>query len=168
MTANRPGGARRAAESAAMGMALACALFAQAQSLKIPDFRQRPPEAARGPGPGEACDRCGVIRSIREVQGQRPVPVPQSIQSTATSSSSLGGDVRVGAVIALPTSEGGQAFVGGVGTPEMRERFAESTYEITVRLDSGAFTTVQRRDGAHFRVGDRVRVQGIQLELLAQ
>jgi len=31
----------------------------------------------------------------------------------------------------------------------------------------GGFTTVQRADGASFQVGDRVRVRGIELELLA-
>jgi len=31
----------------------------------------------------------------------------------------------------------------------------------------GGFTFVQRRDGARFRVGDRVRVEGTQLTLLA-
>jgi len=160
-------GGRRTAGLLAMAGTLSCALLVQAQSLIIPDFRQAPRETARGPRPGEACDRCGVIRSIREVRNQRPVPVPQTLQSSAMSSSSMGGDVRVGAVIALPTSEGGQSFVGGVGTPEMQDRFAETTYEITVRLDNGAFTMVQRRDGANYRVGDRVRVQGVQLELLA-
>jgi outer membrane lipoprotein SlyB len=63
--------------------------------------------------------------------------------------------------------DSGKSFVGGVGTPEMRARFSETTYEITIRLDNGGFTTVDRRDGASFRVGDRVRVEGIQLTLLA-
>lgn len=116
--------------------------------------------------PGEACDKCGVIRTIREIQSTRPVPVPQSVQSGDRTS--LGSPVYVGAVMALPMGEGtGKSYVGGVGTPEMRERFAESTYEITIRLDSGGYTSVQRRDGGTFRVGDRVRVSGIQLELLA-
>lgn len=60
-----------------------------------------------------------------------------------------------------------QPFVGGVGTPEMRERFSQSTYEITNRLDTGATTVVQRRDGANFRVADRVRARGIELERIA-
>jgi hypothetical protein len=135
-----------------------------AQSIKMPDFRQMSREAAPPLKPGEACDKCGVIRTIREIQSTRPVPVPQSIQSGDRSS--LGSPVYVGAVMALPMGDG-KSYVGGVGTPEMRERFAESTYEITIRLDSGGYTSVQRRDGGTFRVGDRVRVSGIQLELLA-
>lgn len=146
--------------------ALACAAVAFAQSLKIPDFRQSPPEAVSGPRPGEACDNCGVIRSIREVQASRPVTVPKAIRSDPIDRGP-GSSVYVGAVVALPMGEGaGKSFVGGVGTPEMRERFTETSYEITVRLDSGGYTAVQRRDGASFRVGDRVRVQGSQLSLL--
>jgi outer membrane lipoprotein SlyB len=139
-----------------------------AQSIKMPDFRQMSRETAPPLKPGEACDKCGVIRTIREIQSTRPVPVPQSVQSGPADRSSLGSPVYVGAVMALPMGEGtGKSYVGGVGTPEMRERFAESTYEITIRLDSGGYTSVQRRDGGTFRVGDRVRVSGIQLELLA-
>jgi outer membrane lipoprotein SlyB len=75
--------------------------------------------------------------------------------------------VIVGAVVALPLGEGkDKPFVGGVGTPEMRERFTETSYQIVVQLDNGGYTSVQRADGASFRVGDRVRVQGIELELL--
>ena len=66
---------------------------------------------------------------------------------------------RVGVVIALPLGgTGGEPVVGAVGTPEMRDRFADSTYEITVRLDSGAYSRVSHRDGGRFQVGDRVRL----------
>jgi outer membrane lipoprotein SlyB len=49
----------------------------------------------------------------------------------------------------------------------MRERFTESTYDVVIQLDNGGYTSMQRQDGASFRVGDRVRVQGTELELLA-
>lgn len=146
-------------------MALAClAAAAQAQPIKIPDFRE-PPRAALGPG--EACDRCGAVRSIREVQVRRPVNVPRAFQNDPMDQGPAS-QVIVGAVIALPLGAGtDKPFVGGVGTPEMRERFTETTYDVGVQLDSGGYATVQRADGASFRIGDRVRVQGIQLELLA-
>ena len=57
---------------------------------------------------------------------------------------------------------------GGVGTPEMQERFAQTTYDIVVQLDNGGYTSVQRADGARYQVGDRVRLRGVQLELLAK
>lgn len=145
--------------------ALACvAAAAFAQPVRIPDFRESPARAELKPG--EACDRCGVIRSIREVRSQRPVAVPKVFQNEPLDRGP-GSEVRVGAVAYLPLGQGtDKPFVGGVGTPEMRERFTESTYEIVIRLDNGGYTSVQRRDGASFRVGDRVRVQGTQLELL--
>jgi hypothetical protein len=149
-------------------VALTC-LFtagAHAQPIRIPDFRDTTPVALK---PGEACNKCGVIRSIREVQVARPIPVPEAFRTNP--GGGLGSDVYVGAVVALPLAEkgeqAGRPFVGGVGTPEMRERFSESTYEITIRLDEGGFTQVTRRDGASYRIGDRVRVSGIELELLA-
>jgi outer membrane lipoprotein SlyB len=142
------------------------AAAAHTQPIRIPDFRDTTPVALK---PGEACDKCGTIRSIREVQVGRPVAVPEAFRTNP--GGGLGSDVYVGAVVALPLAEKGEQpgkpFVGGVGTPEMRERFSESTYEITIRLDDGGFTQVTRRDGASYRVGERVRVSGIELELIA-
>jgi outer membrane lipoprotein SlyB len=142
------------------------AAAAYGQPIRIPDLRE-PPRATLKPG--EACERCGTIRSIREVRLSRPVPVPRAFQNEPMDQG-LGSTVIVGAVVALPLGgdpDKNKPFVGGVGTPEMRERFTESTYEVTIRLDDGGYTMVQRADGASFRVGDRVRVQGTQLEQLA-
>ncbi len=149
-------------------LSLASVMPAHAQYLRIPDFRNSPPPPAPAPRVGAVCDTCGVIRSIREIQSQRPVAVPGAFQNDPGEHGGAGGTIRVGAVVALPMGEGAndQAFVGGVGTPEMRARFSQSTYEITIRLDNGASTVAQRRDGANFRVGDRVRVRGIELELI--
>jgi hypothetical protein len=154
----------------AAGAALSLTVLAQTQQpVRVPDFRYHPPAAVPAPRAGERCDNCGVIRSIREVQSQRPIPVPKPLQGEATDRGMSSG-VLVGAVVALPMgdgSSGSRPYVGGVGTPEMRSRFTETTYEIVVRFDSGALTRVQRNDGASFRVGDRVRVRGVQMELLA-
>jgi hypothetical protein len=145
---------------------LLCAALAGAQALVIPDFRQSA-TVTSGPRMGEACDRCGVVRSIREIQSER---ARANRMATPGPSSDLDSPNYVGAVIALPTNsyEGGRPYVGGVGTPEMQARFAQTSYEIIVRLDSGGFVTVQRQDGGSYRVGDRVRVQGVNLELLSQ
>ena|SRR5690349_23586147 len=138
------------------------------QPIRIPDFRQNPGGVAPAPKPGETCENCGIVRSIREVQNQRPVAVPKTFQNDPAGRTQ-NSNMMIGAVVALPMGEGnnGSSYVGGVGTPEMRARFSETTYEITVRLDNGGFTTQQRRDGASFQVGDRVRVRGIEMELLA-
>jgi hypothetical protein len=157
------GGWRRV--NAVLAAVLSClAAQAHGQAIIIPDFRE-PPRATLKPG--EPCDGCGVIRLIRQVQVSRPVSIPRAFQNDPLDQGP-GSTVLVGAVIALPLGAGSEKpFVGGVGTPEMRERFSETTYEVVIRLDNGAYTTMQRTDGASFRVGDRVRVQGTQLELLS-
>ena len=163
LTRARDGWQRRYAGMAAA--ALSClAAAAHGQALIIPDFREPPRTNLK---PGELCDRCGTIRLIRQVQVSRPVPVPRVFQNDPLDQGP-GSTVLVGAVIALPLGAGSEKpFVGGVGTPEMRARFSETTYEVVIRLDNGGYTMVQRADGASFRVSDRVRVQGTQLELLA-
>jgi hypothetical protein len=140
--------------------------LAAAQPIRIPDFRQGQEVAVRLK-PGETCGNCGIIRAIREVQSQRPVPVPQAIQNDPTNRGGYGSDFAIGAVVALPI-EPGRSYVGGVGTPEMRERFAETTYDVVVRLDNGGYTSLKRSDGARYQVGDRVRVKGNDMELIAQ
>lgn len=146
--------------------ALALGTAAWAQNIRIPELRERPAAVAPHPKKGEPCERCGVIRSIRENSVRRPVNVPQEFRSNP-GYSGPGGTTPVGAVVYVPFGAGtDKPYVGGVGTPEMRERFSETEYEITILLDSGGYTTVRRRDGLAYRVGDRVRVQGVQLELL--
>lgn len=160
----------------AAGVAIWCslALAAGAQTIKIPDFRQQAPPVTVLKS-GEACTDCGRILSIREVQTQRRPNVPQAFQAGGQPGPPPGASQQnlVGAVIYLPL--GGDAtptekpFVGGVGTPEMRERFQETTYEIAVRLDDGAVRFIQRHDGTRYRVGDRVRLPGAgQLELVTE
>jgi hypothetical protein len=160
-------GAHRRSSATLFFCLFVAAAVAYGQSIRIPDFRDTAPVALK---PGEACLKCGVVRSIREVQVGRPVTVPEGFR-TNPRDQAPGSDIYVGAVVSLPLSDAkenpGRPFVGGVGTPEMRERFSESTYEIIIRLDEGGFTQVTRRDGATYRVGDRVRVSGTQLELIA-
>jgi len=149
---------------------LCLALTAWAQTIRIPDFRQ--PAAPAVVKPGERCDECGRVLSIREIQAERRPAVPQAFQNTSVVGSSSPGDgTMVGAVVYLPLGNdpGDRPFVGGVGTPEMRERFRETTYEIAVRLDDGATRFIRRSDGTRFRVGDRVRATGVDgLELVVE
>ncbi|MDH3314614.1 MAG: hypothetical protein OER43_02440 [Gammaproteobacteria bacterium] len=145
---------------------LAFGVTTWAQNIRIPDLSERPAAVAPAPKAGEPCERCGVIRSIKEISLQRPVNVPQEFRSDP-GYSGPGGTVPVGAVISIPFGGGSdKPYVGGVGTPEMRERFSATEYEITIALDDGGYTMVQRRDGLAYQVGDRVRVQGTQVELL--
>ena len=136
-----------------------------AQNIRIPDFRQSATIASLKPG--ESCTECGRIISIRETTVERKPVVPAGFQGSGR------GPVEhnfVGAVIYLPLSEGSgdKPFIGGVGTPEMKERFGGTTYAILVRMDDGRTRSLERPDAAHYSVGDRVRLPaGGGLELIA-
>ena len=129
---------------------LVAAAAAMAQNLNL-DLRD--PKLYREPPRTSNCRVCGEISSIREViiQANRN---PVGGQPT--------GQLVFGAVVLVPFGPGGpeQPYVGGVGTQEMAERLGNTTYEITVRMDTGERQTVQHRDGGSYRVGERVTVSG--------
>ena len=156
-TTRRPGIA-----GMALAGALCVAMATWAQTIRIPDFRES--AAPTVLKQGEQCLECGRILSIREIQTERRPVVPASLQGPSVVGSSVGPSDRnlVGAVIYLPLGNetADKPYVGGVGTPEMRERFQQTTYEIAVRMDDGATRFVQRGDGTRFRAGDRVRLAG--------
>jgi outer membrane lipoprotein SlyB len=142
---------------------------AAGQSIKMPDLRKPMTYQLQ---PGERCELCGRILSIREKHIQRRPAVPSALSSSQPGASpgGLGHANLVGAVVYLPLGNTDERpFVGGVGTPEMRERFRQTTYEITVRLDEGSLRFLERYDGTRYRVGDKVRLPGAgQIELLAE
>jgi outer membrane lipoprotein SlyB len=165
---NRQRARRRADTAIAALLCAALALPAGAQSITIPDFRRPdPPVSSVSPG---ACNACGQILSIREITVDRKPNVPTAFQGDGASAS-VGARERnlVGAVMYLPLTQSSTSrpFVGGIGTSEMKQRFQETTFEITVRLDDGSLHQLQRAEGTRYRVGDRVRLQGAQLELVA-
>ena len=164
-------GFMRTVERATVILCCAVCIPAASQSIRMPDFRQPSPPIAAAPNPGEPCIDCGRILSIREIRLDRASVTPTALQSaTPGSSSGPVGPNLVGAVVYLPLGSDNveRPFVGGAGTPEMRERLRESTYEIAIRLDDGSLRFVQRNDGARYQVGDRVRIAGAgQLELIA-
>jgi len=147
---------------------LALSSVAGAQNIRIPDLGEPPPTIAPALKPGEPCGKCGVIRSIREVNLANAYNATQPYRS-GPADSGLGSSQPVGAVISIPFGRGAdKPYVGGVGTPEMRQQLSQTQYEVTVQLDDGGYTMVQRPDGLSFHVGDRVRVEGTELQLLAR
>ena len=158
MLGARNGFTRRTKAALALA-AVFCVAAAWGQSIKMHDFRKPMTYPLQ---PGERCDSCGRILSVREKHIDRRPAVPAALSSANVGGT--GGVAQpnlVGAVIYLPLGDTGEKpFVGGVGTPEMRERFRETTYEITVRLDDGAMRFIERADGTRFQAGDRVRVSG--------
>ena len=137
-------------------------------ALKMPDFRGAIPVSTLQQG--EPCNGCGRVQSVREVALERKT-VPATFHGASLQGGSRGvvDHNLVGAVVYLPLSSNDKPLVGGVGTPEMRERFGESTYAITVRLDDGTSRVVHRADGSRYHTGDRVRLTGASdIELVVQ
>ena len=150
--------------AAALGFSGLCFVaLALAQGLIIPDLRD--PALYREPSKGaNTCRVCGEIRSIREVQTESPVAVaPNPARTTVNNPNDW---AVVGAAVYLPTGGGTphSPHIGAVGTPEMVQRFGSSTYEITIRMDTGENQVVQRRDGTRFRVGERVTLSAGMME----
>lgn len=138
---------------------------AQAQTrIQIPDLGERRTYTATEPA--GRCDDCGTVRSIQEIHKRRDPPAYRSdnIQSASDFDNRV-----VGAVFVVPFGPGRpeKPYVGGVGTPEMNDRFAEVSYTIIVRMDDGTYRTTERRDGNQYAVGDRVRLAEGRLDLLA-
>lgn len=155
----------------ALALAGATALAASAQTYRIPDLKPPPPRFAPAPGPGEKCDSCARIASIREITTTGTIPA--ATVAPVPGGSGIPGDPNqqnlIGAVIVLPFGgdRADKPYVGGVGTPEMYARMRETTFQITLRMDDGTIRFVRRQDGGAFGVGDRVRwLGGDELELL--
>jgi outer membrane lipoprotein SlyB len=135
---------------------------AWAQQFQIPEERF-PGIKLDVPSAGALCNVCGEIRSIREIHVGPVAPANPS------AANSQGEELWVvGNVLALPFGPGKDngPRVGTAGTPEMNARFAESSFEIAIRMDNGERRTLQRRDGNKFQVGDRVTMRSGQLELM--
>jgi len=140
---------------------------AWAQSDKPLDLRA--PKTEAPPAAGATCPTCGEIRSIREVNVGRTAGVRSSLATEQTGSQSPVNDEGrlVGAVVYLPLGAGTQNDgwrFGAAGTPEMQARLNDSSYEITVLMDSGERRAIQRRDGSRFQVGQRVTLRSGELE----
>ena len=165
-TAARKPSRRARWPGSAVCLVLILGTVAWAQTIRIPDLGEPPRAVAPAPKPGEPCGKCGVILSIKEISLGNAFTVPRAYPGNSADSGIS--NMPVGAVISIPFEPGSdQASVGAVGTPEMRQRLSDTRYEITVQLDDGGYTMVQRPDGLAYHVGDRVRVEGTQLELLA-
>jgi outer membrane lipoprotein SlyB len=150
---------------ALLGLLVGATAWAQDKPL---DLRLPPPDAPAAAG--SVCKACGEIRSIREIHVGRTAPVPSASPGDSIGSRPGTDDWRVvGTVAYVPigpgTSDEGWR-VGAVGTPEMQAQFGETSYEITVAMDSGERRNLQRRDGLRFHVGQRVTLRSGELEVL--
>ena len=102
------------------------------------------------------CQDCGTIQSIREAQQARPT----SPDGTTSAS-------PVGLVMSIPLGRKPapeRPFVGSVGSRQWQERTSTTRYEFIVRMDDGNYRTVSRQGVSDFTVGDRVKVNQLQIE----
>ncbi len=120
-------------------------------------------EAAAQPAAG--CPECGTVRSVREVDRElRPPSVtgaPEGYAGPGDFPGGLGDSNPVGwvAVARYSGSSGAsKGYVGAVGSPEMRERLTEKSYEIVVKLDNGRYQLVQENQPPQWQAGDRVKI----------
>jgi outer membrane lipoprotein SlyB len=141
---------------------------AWAQPDKALDLRAPPPAA--GSGGAATCKVCGEIRSIREIHVGRTRPAQAGVPTERIGSQPGADDWRVVGTVAVLPFGGGKSDqewrVGAVGTPEMQSQLGETSYEITVAMDSGERRSLQRRDGLRFKVGERVTMRSGELEAM--
>ena len=117
------------------------------------------------------CVNCAVIRSIRTVERERATPrqVPSYINSSQYQNTvTAGGPPLVGPVVGFTFGPGSssQGFVGAAGSPAMRERLMQISYEVILLFDDGRFGLLELDDVGDFRANDRVRVVNNMLEPL--
>ena len=120
-----------------------------------------------------ACQNCGVIRSMREISTERPVPRAGTASDPRVSlayQTGPGAPLLVGTVVVGTWNASGQtsSYVGAYGSDKMLEALQQSSWEVIVRLDDGQFTRVEEGDASDLRVGDRVKVVDGKIQLLNQ
>lgn len=120
-----------------------------------------------------ACENCGVIRSIREIRTERPVPRAGTAADPRASlayQTGPGAPLLVGPVVVGTWNASGQtsSYVGAYGSDKMLEALQQSSWEVIVRLNDGQFTRVEEGDASDLRVGDRVKVVDGKIQLLNQ
>ena len=110
-----------------------------------------------------ACPTCGVIRTIRERHGERPIPNADTAldqRNSLSIKSGPGEPLLVGPVAGFTFGPGRKvkSFVGARGSDRMLDRMRETSFDIIVWLDVGGYTTVSEPDASDLQVGDRVRI----------
>jgi hypothetical protein len=112
------------------------------------------------------CPNCGVVRSVREVDSDRPTQAADPRPSAAGDPGgdfpgSLGGSFPI-AWVASANYAGGEGlskgYVGAVGSPEMRQSLAEKSFEIVVLLENGRYQLIREDQPPVWQPGDRVKI----------
>jgi hypothetical protein len=141
---------------------VSCALFA-IPALAADEADSRRPLA----GVTTNCQDCGVIRSIREIRTEREAQRPDAYVSSPQYRDTMPAELpRIGPAFSLSWGAGEppRTQFGAIGTPEMKHRYIDVTYEVTVRFDDGRFGLIEQDDVSGLRNGDRVIVVNKKVE----
>ena len=122
--------------------------------------------------PAERCDNCGTIVDIRQSTTRGSWTPLGSVVPGTMPGDSAQQPGRVTAAYQIGPQMKNQGMVllgsaGGGGYAKRQDDFQQPRWELTVKMDgSGGMRPVSLAYEPPFRVGDRVRVFGTQLELV--
>jgi hypothetical protein len=117
----------------------------------------------------ERCDNCGRVEWIKAVT-TRETWVPLGAMATDTSSPGAGS--QQGRVTTVYNFTSGNVVLlgaaGGAGYAKRPNAYDRPRWEVGVAMDAGGTRVVSQGYEPALRQGDRVRVYGTQLELVAE
>lgn len=123
-------------------------------------FAQTPPGDT-----GATCPSCGTVRSVREIDRERPLPAPPGKPGAGMAAGDFPGGLGTSHPVGWmatsnyrPGQGWREGYVGAVGSPEMRENLKEKSWEIVIRLDNGKYQLVKEDQPPQWQAGDRVKV----------
>jgi outer membrane lipoprotein SlyB len=115
------------------------------------------------------CESCGSIVSIR-MSTQEEQWTPLGVVSPSAAPTSPGGtESRTAFAFGSDGSSRGLVLIGSAGGAMYAKRptaYQKPRWDVTVKMDRGDTRTLQQRYEPLLREGDRVRVNGTQLELV--
>jgi len=128
--------------------------------------------AAQAPAPSpDRCDNCGTITDIRQSTAKTTwTPLGSTVPGTGAGDySGQPGRVTATYRIGPELKNQGMVLLGSAGGASYARRPDEAQlarWDLSVKMDAGAARSVSLGYEPPFRVGDRVRVFGTQLELI--
>ena len=149
---------------------LLLASFASTLYFSVAEAEEQKEQRQALAGVTTNCTDCGVVRGIREIRTEREAQRPDSYVSSPQYRDTLPADLpRIGPAISLSWGNGERprTQIGAFGTPGMKHRYIDITYEISLRFDDGRFGLIEQDDPGDLRVGDRVILVKRRLEKVA-